>query len=206
MTSRCIHTEAAVACTNRALWTVPYCPEHLRSVCLLDRRQTTLMNASTGKRHDFHGLFVHSPLAGDRAVFQNGDNIAWFVGEKMNYDEAFARYGLKGLEPDAENPTSTLFATHLVMVCKKRFIDTALVRGVASAANTLQRGDKLATSQSASLNAKLRVSMRTGDAKITATRTLRHGEEIFFAYDIKDGYTERHLTTLDLPDETSTTA
>ena len=91
-------------------------------------------------------------------VFRNGDRILEYTGDELNNDELTERYG-----------QST--APYAMAKNKGLFIDAALLRGPASLAN-----------HSPKPNAKAGVSNRN-TIVLTATRAIKHGQEILLNYD-----------------------
>ena len=124
---------------------------------LLKQHNLAIRAATHGK-----GLFAvkaDKPNFDDRLiVFRNGDRILEYTGDELSNDELTERYG------DSTAP-------YVMAKNKGLFIDAALLRGPASLAN-----------HSPKPNARAGVSNRN-TIVLTATRAIKHGQEILLNYD-----------------------
>ena len=124
---------------------------------LLKQHNLAIRAATHGK-----GLFAvkaGKPNFDDQLiVFRNGDRILEYTGDELSNDELTERYG------DSTAP-------YAMAKNKGLFIDAALLRGPASLAN-----------HSPKPNARAGVSNRN-TIVLTATRAIKHGQEILLNYD-----------------------
>ena len=141
-----------VQCKRKVVIGYTFCFQHLLQKKKLRIKQSTLGN--------FQGLFAQDSLRilNDDILFRRNDVITQYIGERIDNNVLVERYGI-------------YTAPYAVKVNDNSVIDSALVRGVGSLANSGNRNTN---------NAKLE---KYGNRiRIVATKNIRNGTEILLSY------------------------
>jgi hypothetical protein len=186
---------AETGCNRRGVLTLPYCPQHLKTVRRLKIQQTTIMEqdeTGTYKQLEILGLFAWDPdKAPKDPVFISGDVISVFAGETLQcdgtyypLDDSYARYGYE------RNDTNSLNRSGYEMQTLSRFFyDFGLVRCAAAFANTKKEGQRVSNSRKAVFNSELSpCDLQNPDhfPNLTATKKIYHNQEILCFYDLSE--------------------
>lgn len=147
-------------CRRNSVIGCPYCYQHLEIEKHLRIKTSTIANS--GK-----GLFAQDNQEnGKSIIFQPGDDIIEYIGERINEAELNRRYRIHTAPYTLKvrgdnNPHGPLY------------IDAAVVRGVGALANHKPQRR---------MNAKFAVNYRNNTATLRATKEIRNGAEIFVDY------------------------
>ena len=153
---RCTATcNNGVQCRRHVVIGLPFCYSHLRYQKKLVIKPSTIQGG--GK-----GLFACDLKSPDGVVFKVGDKLGQYYGERLNLEQLHARYGADNTPPYA------------LQVTKNLFIDPGLERGFLSICNS--------KTSAAQCNARFMSPNNNYEVSIAATKTIRHGDEIFVFY------------------------
>ncbi len=176
-------------CSRTTCYTLPYCWQHLKLHSHLRIGRTRLRDAN-GNRYRFKGLFACNVKKHDNAViFKPNDIIMTYYGEQLNQQQLDTRYPGDQVAPYVVPiwPSPQRYRRRGRRVRYRErpvevYIDSALMRGVASLANDALPGSQCALGDPCMTNAML---LTTGDnnyPEVIATTNIRNGQEIFVAY------------------------
>jgi SET domain-containing protein len=151
---QCVELKAdGSRCKNKICIGCPFCYVHLLYNRHLRIKQSTLPRA--GK-----GLFALNPkLPADAVIFQREQTVVSYFGEILDIDEKEQRY-------------ETKTAPYSVGYSNDEVVDSALVRGVASNANT-NVGNQ---------NTYISIDRHNHTVNIKASKPIKNGQEIFIPY------------------------
>lgn len=149
-------------CHNQSVLGLPYCYAHTIS------KLSIVVKPSPHVGHDGKGVFAHNPVAERGRVFEPGDLIYQFLGQKRSTAEMRRRYG--SLEDDADVPYG-------IQLTRSTWLDGACLRGIGMLINHAPE---------ARANVRLR-GERNRDGillKIVATKNINHGTELLMDWTV----------------------
>lgn len=163
-------------CSRNNCRYLPFCWQHMQMLYKIKVARTELRDAN-GERYPFLGLFAcATELPEGEILFQRGQAIIPYIGERLTQRETDARYDVDGVEHTGPYALSTPQR-------RDRVLDAACVRGSAAYAN--HRGD----------NPNAELQFVRGSALLQAARDIRNGEEILFSYGDEYRFDEPGVTS-----------
>lgn len=175
---RCIHQiSPGRQCSRRSCFTLPVCWQHLKSVYRLRVGQTTLTDPQH-HRLPFRGLFAcdATAAANNEPVFEAGDKIVPYVGDRMTQAQLDARYPGEEIAPYAVE-TEVAYS----MPQNRYLLDGANLRGVANLANMCRPSNHARSG--CNNNAEIKASNVSGKfPNLVAYAPIMDGDEIFVDY------------------------
>jgi len=148
------NTKAGTQCRRNTVMGTNWCYQHLETDKHLKIKDSTIPGA--GK-----GLFCFDRKKGDNEIiFKPNQVIINYVGENIDDGDLDERYGNK----------TAPYVIHLV---RDQNVDSACLRGVGAFVNHKPHSQA---------NARLASNKNKTEARITATKNIRNGAEIFASY------------------------
>jgi hypothetical protein len=154
-TKRCEgQTKTGTQCRRNTVMGTGYCYQHLETIKHLKIKASTIPGAGLG-------LFCFDrKKQPNEIIFRENDIIIEYDGDKVSDNELVERYG------DYTAP----YAIHLV---RTENIDSACLRGIGAFVNHKPHTQA---------NARLANNRNYTEARVTATKNIRNGSEIFASY------------------------
>jgi len=163
-------------CSRNNCRYLPFCWQHMQMLYKIKVARTELRDAD-GERYPFLGLFAcANELPEGEILFQRGQPIIPYIGERLTQRETDARYDADGVEHTGPYALNTPQR-------RDRVLDAACVRGSAAYANHAVNAP----------NAELQFVR--GNALLQAARDIRNGEEILFSYGEDYRFDEANVTS-----------